>query len=237
MLRNHLALLLCLPVLAGLCSCRKPTRQEAAAPGGKAGKPSTEPARDPYEWRDLFDGKTLTGWKVPVFGGDGKVYVKDGAVHMEAGAMCTGFTYAGDPNKLPREDYELELEAMRVEGVDFFCGLTFPVGGDYISLILDGWGGSVTGLSCINGYDASDNETTQDVDFKNNRWYFVRVRVTAAHITCWVDDEQIIQVAREGRAIGIRPEVELSRPLGIATWQTHGAVRGIQIRKLRPGTS
>ena len=37
-------------------------------------------------------------------------------------------------------DYELRLEAKRVEGGDFFCGLTFPVGKEYCTLILGGWG-------------------------------------------------------------------------------------------------
>ena len=29
--------------------------------------------KDPFAWRSMFDGKTLKGWKVPQFGGEGEV--------------------------------------------------------------------------------------------------------------------------------------------------------------------
>ena len=177
----------------------------------------------------LFNAKTLEGWKVPEWGGSGKVYVKGGAVHMEMGESCTGITYTG---KIPREDYEVSMEGMRVDGHDFFCGLTFPVGKDPMTLILGGWGGTVVGLSCLDGEDASGNETSQMIDFDQNRWYRVRVRVTKAKVQAFLDDKKIIDVNREGRKIGIRWEVEPSVPLGIATWRTHGAARNIQIREL-----
>lgn len=203
--------------------------QPSAAPKTQ---PSTAPKTQPRtaaKWRFLFDGETLEGWKVPEWGGSGKVYVKDGAVHMESGDTCTGFTYTG---KIPREDYEIALEGKRVEGVDFFCGLTFPVGKDPMTLICGGWGGTVTGLSSIDGMDASQNDTGQYIEYKNKRWYDIRVRVTKAKITVRLDNKQIIEVEREGKKIGIRPEVEQSVPLGICTWQTHGAVRDIRIRTL-----
>jgi len=188
---------------------------------------SCRPAEKLGPWRALFDGKTLAGWKVPVFGGDGRVYVKDGAIHMERGAMCTGATWTGP---IPRDNYEIAMEAMRVDGGDFFCGLTFPVGKDQMTLILGGWGGTLVGLSCIDGYDASENEVGQSCDFKNGRWYRVRVRVTKANIRVWLDGERIIDLERAGRKFSIRAEVELSVPLGIATWITHGAARNIRIR-------
>ncbi|HUS92403.1 MAG TPA: DUF1080 domain-containing protein [Phycisphaerae bacterium] len=247
MMSNHLIRIACVLMLAGLVSCSGP---EPGKPAEPATKPATKPAATqpvaaaaanapkPPEgkgWIALFDGKSLDGWKVPKFGGDGKVYVKDGAIHIERGDMCSGFTYDdanGPMPKLPKEDYELVVDAMRVEGDDFFCGLTFPVGKDYISLIPDGWAGSVTGLSCLDDFDASMNETTQDLEFKNQQWYRFRCRVTRTHITCWVDDKQIIHVARGDRKIGIRGEVEQSCPLGVATWMTHAAVRGIWVRVL-----
>ncbi|MGB2824980.1 MAG: DUF1080 domain-containing protein [Phycisphaerae bacterium] len=211
---------LCGLLVVGLCSCNGKLETDKPA----------EPA-DPTAWRSLFDGKTLKGWKVPEWGGSGKVHVKNGEVHMEMGETCTGITYV-DANSLPREDYEIALEAMRAEGGDFFCGLTFPVGKDPISLILGGWAGMVTGLSCINYMDASENETTRMIEYKDKKWYRVRVRVTKTHIFAWVDDKLIISLAREDKKISIRSEVDLSVPLGIATWRTHGVACNIRIRRL-----
>jgi len=209
-------------LLAGtLGSCQNKARSSA---------PQTQPARQiGYTWTGLFDGKTLAGWKVPSWGGDGKVYVKDGVVHIGQGATCTGITYTG---KIPRDDYEIELDAMRVDGQDFFCGLTFPVGEGEATLILGGWGGSLVGLSCIDGYDASQNPTTQMIEFKNGRWYNVRVRVVKEKIVCWLDDKEIISTDRKEHKFSVRWEVEPSLPLGIATWMTHGAARDLRIRCL-----
>ena len=111
-------------------------------------------------------------------------------------------------------------------------GLTFPVGKESCSLILGGWGGTTVGLSNIDEQDASGNETTQYIRFEDRRWYAVRVRVTESRITAWLDDRQIIDVATAGKSIGIRPEVDLSRPLGIAAYRTRAAIRGIEIRTL-----
>jgi hypothetical protein len=68
--------------------------------------------------------------------------------------------------------------------------------------------------------------------FVDRRWYAVRVRVTEGRIAAWLDDRQIIDVATAGKSIGIRPEVDLSRPLGIAAYRTRAAIRGIEIRTL-----
>ena len=188
-------------------------------------------AEPPPSFVSLFNGRDLTGWKVPVFGGDGKVRVKGGVLHMEVGREATGVTYTGP---LARENYEIALEGMRVDRDDFFCGLTFPVGKEVVSLVLGGWGGTVVGLSCIDYSDASQNETTQEVYFENGQWYSILVRVTKAKIQVWLDDKKIIDVGRAGHNFNIRPEMDLSVPLGIIAWKTHGAVRNIRMRTLKP---
>ncbi len=175
----------------------------------------------------LFDGETLGQWKITDFGGQGDVYVKDGVIFLEMGNDLTGVTWAGP---LVRMNYEITLEVMRVIGTDFFCGLTFPVDANCCSLILGGWGGSVCGLSSLDYYDAADNETTQIIDFEKGRWYRVRLRVTPIKIEAWLDEEKIVDVDTAGRIIDTRIEVEPSKPLGIATWQTTGAIRNIQLR-------
>jgi hypothetical protein len=106
------------------------------------------------------------------------------------------------------------------------------VGDASCSLVLGGWGGTTVGLSNIDEHDASDNETTQHIAFEDRRWYAVRVRVTDTRIGAWLDDRQIVDVATAGRRIGIRPEVELSRPLGVAAYRTRAAIRGIEVRAI-----
>jgi len=177
----------------------------------------------------LFDGKSLGQWAITDFGGQGKVYVKDGAIYMEMGNDMTGINWKGP---LIRMNYEITLEAMRISGSDFFCGLTFPVAENPCSLILGGWGGGLCGLSNIDYYDAANNETTSFTSFENNKWYRVRLRVTPDRIEAWLDDEEIVNIEITGRKIDIRAEVDLSQPLGIATWQTGGAARNIRIRPL-----
>jgi hypothetical protein len=182
------------------------------------------------EWKSLFDGKTLDGWKAPEFGGEGKVYVKDGTIVMETGSMMTGVTWTGKPL---RNNYELSLEGMRLEGSDFFCTTTFPVGDDPCSLVVGGWGGMVVGLSSIDGMDASENATNKTIDFKDKQWYRVRIRVTDATVEAWIDDQQVVNQPRKDHKFTIRSECDLCRPLGICTWSTTGAVRKVRVRALK----
>jgi hypothetical protein len=181
-------------------------------------------------WKSLFDGKTLTNWKSTNFGGEGEVTVKDGAILMPAGNDMTGITY--DKNDFPKMDYEVSLEGKRVQGRDFFCTTTFPVGEDHCSLVTGGWGGTVVGLSSIDNADASENKTNRIMSFKNDQWYRFRIRVTKEKIMAWIDDEKVVDLATKGKKIGIRVECEVSRPFGVCTWRTTGAVRDIKVRAL-----
>ena len=193
--------------------------------------PQPKPAENQPAWQDLFDGKTLKNWQVTKFGGAGKVSVDKGTIVMEMGNDMTGITYDGKPS---RTNYELALEGMRVEGSDFFCTTTFPVGEEPCSFVVGGWAGSVIGLSNIDDHDASENATTQYFAFENKRWYKVRIRVSDARVECWIDEKNVIDLPRKNRKFGIRPEVELNKPLGVATWQTTGAIRNVRLRNLSP---
>jgi len=192
--------------------------------------PAPSPAEDaaaPGAWRPLFDGRGLGDWKPTPFGGEGEVTAADGVLRIRMGADLSGVTWQGP---FPRQAYELELDARRVDGSDFFCGLTFPVGDDHCSLILGGWGGTVVGLSSIDGEDAANNPTTRLVAFEDRRWYAVRVRVTPERIACLLDGESIVDQPLEGHAVSVRVEVEPSQPLGIATYATTAEIRNIRWR-------
>lgn len=212
------------------CSTIGSARAADTAKGEKpsASKPTDAKPAASAKDEPLFDGKTLKGWKATDFAGRGEVLVKDGTIVLESGQM-TGITWT---NELPRMNYELSLEAMRVEGSDFFCGLTFPVAKDPCSLIVGGWGGGVVGLSSLDGQDAANNETTKFMNFKSGRWYAIRLRVTPGKIQAWIDADKVIDCATEDRSISIRLEMEDSKPLGIATWATAAALKNLKLRKL-----
>jgi CubicO group peptidase (beta-lactamase class C family) len=180
----------------------------------------------------LFDGQTLRGWEIPNkndFQRHGKVTVRDGQIVLDAGNPATGITFAGQP---PRRDYELTLQAKRLQGSDFFCGLTFPVGPDYLSLIIGGWGGGVTGISNLNGMSAVENETTGYQDFQLDRWYRIRLRVAEGRVQAWVDDQPIVDIDATQHKLSIWWEQEPARPLGIVSWYTKAALRDIRLRRL-----
>jgi len=211
-------------------SPRKPAEGKAVVTAIKGqAEYSTTPLQLTAEWKPLFDGKTLAGWKATDFAGAGRVGVEKGQLMLHSGAMLTGVTFT---NALPKTDYEVAFEAMKIDGSDFFCGLTFPVGTNHCSLIVGGWGGAVVGISSIDGADASENETTKFMTFEKNRWYRVRVRVTQPKIEAWIDDEKLVDQPIGDRKISMRAgEIELSVPFGLAAWQTTSALRNIQIRR------
>lgn len=180
----------------------------------------------------IFNGKDLAGWKITEeadFKRGGKVYVKDGTIVLEEGDPMTGITWAGD---FPKTDYEVSLEAMRVTGYDFFCGITFPVGESWCTLIVGGWGGMIVGLSNVDGMNAADNLTTQGTTFESGQWYPIRLRVTQEEIDVWIDGEREIHLPREGHEFDIWWEQEPATPFGINTWETGAALRNLNLRRL-----
>ncbi len=204
--------------------------QAAKSPVGEK-KLAEKKTGDPYAWKSLFDGKSLKGWKAPEFGGEGEVTIEDGCIILGMGDGITGATYTGE---LPKKNYELMLEGKRLDGNDFFCTTTFPVGDEPCSFVIGGWGGTVVGLSNVDFYDASDNVTTNFHDLKSNTWYRIRIRVSDSKVEAWIDDEKLVDLPTEGHKFSVRWEVDLCKPLGVASWCTKGAIRNVRIRKLKP---
>jgi hypothetical protein len=191
---------------------------------------------EPFEgegWQSLFDGQTLTGWKATDFAGRGEVECRAGLMVFNMGDPFTG---VNGTNAFPKMNYEIALDAMRVGGSDFFCGLTVPVGDTFCSLIVGGWGGTLVGISSLDGMDASENETTKFINLESGHWYRVRLRITEKKIEAWIDKDKVADVITADKKVTVRPgDIEMSEPFGIASWQTAAAFREIKVRKLPAG--
>jgi hypothetical protein len=188
-----------------------------------AGDKQSSPAKH------LFNGNDLTGWKTVDFGGSGEPSVQKGVIVLPTGERLTGINYTGD---VPKTNYEITLEARRVDGSDFFCGLTFPVGDSFASLIVGGWGGALCGISNLDGEDAAHNNTKSFQRFETGTWYKIKLRVTPDHLQAWIDDKQIVSADIKGVKISLRDEIEPSKPLGLTTFQTAAEFRNIQLISL-----
>ena len=192
-----------------------------------------DPVAPERRWTSLFDGKTLGKWEVVEeydFKRHGEVHIEEGAVVLEMGAPATGILWKGD---FPRSDYEISLEARRVEGSDFFCGVTFPVQDAALTLVCGGWSGMVVGLSSIDGEPAVENETCTYKEFELGRWYPIRLRVTKRLVEVWLDHKQIIELPTADRKFSLYWEMEPLQPLGICSWVTTGAIRKIRFRRMK----
>jgi hypothetical protein len=194
-------------------------------------KASDSKKADKDGWKQLFNGKDLEGWKITNFGGEGEVYVENGEVVITQGADLSGIH---TEQEIPKVDYEIQFEAQRAAGSDFFAGLTFPVKDSHCSLILGGWGGGVCGISSLNGMDASENQTTSYQTFEKGQWYKVRIVVRDKHLHAWLDDAKIVDVDTTDMKIGTRFEVDRSKPFGFSTYSTTGRLKNVRVRSLPP---
>ncbi len=180
----------------------------------------------------LFNGKSLDQWERTDFAGKGEIFINEkGNLVLEMGAELSGLHWKGDP--LPKSNYEISLQAKRTLGSDFFCGLTFPFKESHATLILGGWGGSLIGISSLDDFDASENETGDAYVFEDNQWYDIKLRVTDEEFTVWIDEKSVIDCEVVGRKVAMRPgEIEMSIPLGLCTFATTAEIKNMTLRIL-----
>jgi hypothetical protein len=215
-----------------------PTQATSASPAARPAptdtiKEAASKPTEPFEgegWVSYFDGKTLTGWSETDFAGHGSVESESGLILLNTGDPLTGINWT---NRVPKMNYEVALDAMRVTGSDFFCGLTVPVNDSFCTLIVGGWGGSLVGISSLDGQDASENETTKYLSVEQGKWYRIRLRITQSRIEAWVGKEKFVNVDTTDKKISLRPgDIESSKPFGIASYQTTAALREIKFRRV-----
>jgi hypothetical protein len=236
--------------LVWLAGCASEPAKAAAQPRVKTEEPKAPPAAAAEEsklilppgvakppaafdgegWQPMLDGQSLAGWRATPFAGHGEVRCQAGLIIVSMGDPFTGLNWTND---FPKMNYEVAFDAMRVMGSDFFCGLTVPVADSFCSLIVGGWGGSLVGISSIDGMDASENETTKFATFETGRWYRIRLRVTEKKIQAWIDQDKLVDVTIAERKVSLRPgDIELSKPFGVAAWQTTSALREVKFRRV-----
>jgi len=165
--------------------------------------------------------------------------VSGGVVKEDGGVLRIGWGEAMSAAKWTGEvlqaPFELELEARRVDGTDFFCAVTFPARGvdECVTLVIGGWGGATVGISSINDKDASENETHRLMAFETGVWYRIKLLREGERIAVWIDGEKVIDVDTTDKRLSLRPgPVSDCAPFGLATWQTTGEMRGIRWRGL-----
>ncbi len=184
-------------------------------------------------WIDLFDGKSLNGWEAverfPREGEPGEVRVRNGEIILERGNKWSAISCTRGVLSV---DYELELDAMRVEGNGSFCCMVFPVSGLRATLEVGGLGGDVVGIAGLDGKHADANETTKRMKFQNGRWYRMRLRVTESRIEFWIDGEAKINLNTTDRRFGVPITFRGIRTLGMGSSQTKAALRNIRLRRV-----
>jgi len=205
-------------------------------PAATTASPGAKPTGAASAVRSLFDGKSLTGWKDSGFAGAGETKLEPNfrgqgpVILIEAGQSLSGITFT---NPVPKQNFEITLEALKVQGNDFFIGLTFPVGAAHATLVLGGWGGATTGISSIDGLDASENDTTKFLAYDKDKWFRIRMKVTPAKLETWIENDKVVDQELKDRRVSMRfGEIENSIPFGLATYQTTTVIRKVEIKPL-----
>lgn len=224
-----LACLLSLALVVACSGSQPATQRSSEVPSNPETTAVIQPLPTEHREIKLLDDNSLDGWEIANFGGEGECWVKDGELVVEMGYPLSGVT--STRKDLPTNNYEISLEAKRTQGIDFFCGLTFPVNDSYCTLIVGGWAGAVVGLSCVDEQDAAHNETKKIMNFDDDRWYSIRVKVGDT-IEAWIDNEPVVDVATASHRFSLRGDTLVTRPLGICTFDSAASYRNIVVRDL-----
>ncbi len=176
-------------------------------------------------------------WEPLDFGFNGQPTIAPDLLSIPSSERLSGVAFKGDLDALlgpAHENYEITLQAQRIDGHDIFLGLTFPVGPkESASLVLGGWGGSVCGISLVDGLSANENAHQTIRHFEDKEWHTVKLRVDAKEIRAWIDGDTLFTVVRKPEThFSVRAEVEPTAPLGLFTFATTAQIRCLAVRKL-----
>lgn len=215
----------------GMAQSETDTKPAAATKVDNSDSKDSRKSKKTDGWQPLFEKSSLKGWKITNYGGEGEAEVVDGVLSLEQGVDLSGITTTR--KDLLTDHYEVEFEARRTQGNDFFVGFTFPVRDSACTLICGGWGGGVCGISSIGLMDASENDTTSYSAFNNGQWYKVKLKVDGQKIEAWMDGKSLLDVELDDRDVDTRFEMDLSKPMGFATYQSTAEIRKARYRSLK----
>ena len=197
--------------------------------GGRSPTTATQvPAPEAGPWSNLFDGRTLDGWRKVEKGCN--VHAQDEQLIFEMKHMSTSIAWN---RAFPRVDYEVSVEARRLEGNGAFCHIAFPVNATHCFLVVGGMG-NIVALDQVDKLNMYGNETTTRMDFEQERWYTIRLRVTREHVVVWLDDRKVIDLSGAADRLSIPFAWQGLIPFGVGTWETKAAMRNIKLRRLSP---
>jgi hypothetical protein len=189
----------------------------------------------PMRW-ELLNAQHDLHWRPASIPDEGTLTVTKGEITMENGLPMTGCKFtAWQEAGLPKTNYSINYEAMRLDGDDIFAMCTFPVGSHqaHATFVIGGWGGTLTGISSIDFKDASENSTRAEQRFGNGVWHRVRIEVRPDDLRAWVNDRPVVNVSIKGRKVSLRPGfIDHCLPFGFATWNSVGKVRAVIIETL-----
>ena len=117
---------------------------------------------------------------------------------------------------VPPTDYDLKLKVRRMHGDDCLSiGLT--AAGRQFSVVLDGYGGRISGISNIDGKGFSENETRFDGPplLKQDTTVLVICRVRSDQLTVEVDGRNVVRWSQLQR-LSLNAGDETSEPLALA---------------------
>jgi len=175
------------------------------------------------------DWQSIENWKPTAFPRQVMPAITKHGITLPPGAPMSGVTA---PAFAPRVNYEIRFEASRTKGNDFFASLTFPYLDSHATWVNGGWGGDIVGISSIDNWDASENETRSYFNFENDRFYRFRLQVTTTHIKAWIDDKPIVNLAVNSRTISLRRGMDPTTPLSLFSYNTAAQLRKIEYRLL-----
>ncbi len=175
------------------------------------------------------DWQPLNDWKQTAFPRAGTVHIAKDAITLDPGGPMTGVTASDFKHRL---NYEIRFEASRLKGNDFFASLTFPFNDSHATWVNGGWGGDIIGISSIDNWDASENETRAYFNFDNDRFYHFRIEVKATSIRAWIDDKLVVNLNINNRTISLRRGMDITTPLSIFSYNTASSICKIEYRLL-----